>query len=892
MTSMPSSQRAIPARPAPRVRRFVCATLIAAATACCLLAAEPQSPMEITSPMIRQLKWRAVGPANMGGRVSSIAVDPKKPYTIFVGLGTGGVMKTTDNGVSWQGVFEHESVASIGAIAVAPSDPNVVWVGTGEANSRNSSSWGDGVYQSTDGGATWTNKGLKDTQTISRIVVDPADPRVAYVAALGHLWGANKERGVFKTTDGGGTWTPVLQLGDTVGCVDLVMDPSASSVLYAAMYHRLRTPWSFVSGGTQGGIYKTTDGGRSWHQLTNGLPAQTGRIGLDIYRANPKILYAVVESDLGGQSAIFDDKSHSGGVFRTGDGGSTWNRVSQLAPRSFYFSQIRVDPADEKRVYVLGFLVHVSDDGGATFRDDGAKGVHVDHHAMWIDPNNTDHILLGNDGGFYASYSRSRTWDFFNNMAIGEFYRITADLSRPYRIAGGLQDNNNWIGPSATRTKDGITNADWLPLGGGDGFYNVIDAKDPNIVYAESQEGEAYRLNLSTGQAKTIKPAPKEGSTAFRFHWNSPLIPSRHDPSVLYMAGNRVFRLTERGDRWEAISPDLSTQDPNKIMTVGSGAENHGVVYTLAESPLTRGLLWAGTDDGKVWITRNDGAAWTDLTANLPKTVKGLWMSRVEASPVDEGAAFLAVDGHTSDNFSPYAFATTDYGRTWTSIAGNLPAGGPVKVVRQDPFQRNLLFAGTEFGIFVSFDRGQRWTKLDSGLPTVAVDDILIHPRERDLVIGTHGRSIYVLDDIRPLEEISSQVLGKDLHLFTLRPALEFHWLPEGALWSKRIFKSENPPFGALIQYFVRSYTGDEVTLEIAGAGGQTVRHLTGPGTPGVNRVVWDLQADKDLGGERQTPSGQPRFVKPGKYTVTATVGKAKTTQDLMVEAVEGLLPE
>ena len=470
--------------------------LVSARLACLLLlsitpavsaaprAAQTPAPGDVDAALLRQLKWRAVGPANMGGRVSAIAVDPGKPYTIYAGFGTGGIMKSTDNGTSWSGVFEKETVASIGAIAVSPSDPNIVWAGSGEANGRNSSSWGDGVYRSGDGGGTWVNMGLRDTQSIARIVIDPADPKVAYVAAMGHLWGSNQERGVFKTTDGGATWTHALKIDETVGCIDLAIDPSNSRILYAAMYHRLRKPWSFESGGPGGGIYKTSDGGGTWTRLTRGLPESTGRMGLDIYRARPSTVYAVIESDAGGQSSISEFRSRAGGVFRTDDGGDTWTRLSDMTPRSFYFSQIRVDPADDKRVYVLGYLVHVSDDGGKTFREDGARLVHVDHHALWIDPNNTDHLLLGNDGGLYASYSRSKSWDFFNNMAVGEFYRVTVDMGKPYRIAGGLQDNQSWLGPSATRGKDGITNADWRDLGGGDGFYVAIDPDDSDIVYA------------------------------------------------------------------------------------------------------------------------------------------------------------------------------------------------------------------------------------------------------------------------------------------------------------------------------------------------------------------------------------------------------------------------
>ncbi|HKY32962.1 MAG TPA: hypothetical protein VJV23_10525 [Candidatus Polarisedimenticolia bacterium] len=863
-------------------------------------SAESRPPAELRVPAehLKSLKWRSVGPAVMGGRVSSIAVDPRNPFVFYVGLGTGGIMKTTDNGVTWSGIFENEAVASIGALAVAPSDPNVIYAGTGEANGRNSSSWGNGVYRSDDAGGTWRHLGLPDSHNIARVVVDPADPGVAYVAAMGHLWGYNEQRGVFKTTDGGRSWTPSLQAGPKVGCIDLVMDPSDPRVLYAALYHRIRRPWSFESGGDGGGIFKSSDAGRTWARLTEGLPSQTGRIGLDIHRADPRILYAVIESDAGGQSSIDDFRSRAGGVFRSDDAGATWKRVNDLAPRAFYFSQIRVDPKDPRRVYVLGFLLHVSDDGGATFRDDGAKAVHVDHHDLWIDPADTNHLLLGNDGGVYASYSRSKSWDFFNNFAAGEFYRITVDMETPYRIAGGLQDNFNWIGPSATRGKDGITNGEWRSLGGGDGFYNIVDPAEPHVVYAESQEGYAFRLDLKTGQRRSLRPEAKEGSPRFRFHWNTPLIMSPHDRTVLYMGGNRVFRLTERGDRWRVISPDLTTQDPERIQTVGSGAENHATIYTLAESPLRKGLLWAGTDDGKVWVTEEADAEaprWTDLTAALVKADKraaGLWISRIEASPSDESTAYAAVDGHTSDVFTPFAFVTRDRGRTWSPIAAGLPEGGPVKVVREDLRNPGLLFAGTEFGIFASFDRGTSWTRLGSGLPTVAVDDIVIHPRERDLVIGTHGRSLFVLDDIRPLQEMTPETLGKDLHLFSMRPALEFHFLPEGALWSPRIFRADNPPFGLIIQYHVRRFTGDEASIRIAGPDGRTARTLTGPARPGLNRVVWDLQPDKDPLWDFPTPSGQPRLVRPGEYTVTVSVGGTSQTGQAVVEAVEGFEPE
>ncbi|MGH9762405.1 MAG: WD40/YVTN/BNR-like repeat-containing protein, partial [Blastocatellia bacterium] len=488
------------------------------------------------------MKWRSVGPANMGGRIADIAVDPHQPFTLYVATGTGGLIKSTDNGTTWSGAFENEAVASTGAVEVAPSDSKIVWLGTGEPNGRNSSSWGNGVYKSTDSGGTWTNMGLKDSQDIARVVIDPSNADNVYVAALGHLWGPNKERGVYKTTDGGKTWSASLQVDENTGAVDLLMDPSDHNTLYAAMYYRRRTPYSMTSGGPTGGIYKTADGGHTWKKIANGLPASVGRIGLDVCLSHPNVVYAVIESDAGGQSSIFDNKSKSGGVFRSDDKGETWKRVNGLAPRSFYFSQIRVDPKDENRVYVLGFALSVSDDGGKTFRDDGAKNVHPDLHAMWIDPSNPDHMLLGNDGGIYVSYNKSKTWSHYNNVAIGEFYRVAMDMETPYHITGGLQDNFSWIGPSATRNQDGITNADWRSLGGGDGMWCAIDPTDSNIAYSESQNGTITRMNLNTGEQKFIQPNPKEGESAYRFNWTTPFLLSHFDHTVIYLGGNRLFK--------------------------------------------------------------------------------------------------------------------------------------------------------------------------------------------------------------------------------------------------------------------------------------------------------------------------------------------------------------
>lgn len=870
-----------------------------------LTAAAPKRPTPSEAPAaprldpsrLKAFKARSIGPAVMGGRVSDIALDPEDPYVFYIGFATGGLAKTSNNGGTFQGVFEKEAVASIGAVVVAPSDAKTVWVGTGEANDRNSSAWGDGVYLSTDGGETWANVGLKDSKAIARIAVHPTEPKTAWVAAVGNLWAHGGDRGLFVTRDGGKTWKAALQApapyGDRVGCGDVVLDPSDPNTVYAALYARRRRPWSFTSGPAAtdgkdlGGIFKSSDGGATWRKLEKGLPVRTGRIGLAVSPKNPRVLDAVVQSDEAGSNNINEVRSKSGGIFRSEDGGESWARTSWLNPRPFYFSQIRVDPENPKRVYVLGYALHVSEDGGKSFREDRFEKAHPDLHAFAIDPRRAKRLLLGTDGGAYQSFDGGKSWEHLNRFAAGEFYRISLDAGVPYRICGGLQDNLNWVGPSRTRSKEGILNTDWIDLGGGDGFSCVFDPQDSNLVYSESQEGELFRFDLSTGFAKRLRPSPAEGQPGFRFHWNSPLIGSRHEKGVLYLAGNRVFRLTDRGEKWSAISGDLSTQDTSRTTATGSGAENYGVVYTLAESPLQKGLLWAGTDDGKVWLTEDDGAHWTDLTGNLPPEARGLWMGRIEASAHDPKVAYLSVETHRSGKLAALAYRTADLGRTWQSAAGDLPATGPVKVVREDPKNPSLLFAGTEFGLFTSLDRGAHWTKLGE-LPTVAVDDIAIHPRERDLVAATHGRSLYVIDDISSLEEATPEILGEDAHLFPPRSTSAFVPLPGFADWNgAAVYRGENPKEGALLTFWIREYTGDEVEIEIQNALEQPVAKIKAAGAPGFHRVVWDLKPSKELlteyGGEGTL------FVRPGEYTMTLKHGKTKSKQKLEVFVPPGI---
>jgi photosystem II stability/assembly factor-like uncharacterized protein len=857
----------------------------------------------------------------MGGRVSDIAIDPRNPFVFYVGLAHGGVFKTNDNGVTFAPIFDKQPMLSIGALAVAPSNSDVVWVGTGEANDRNSSDWGDGVYRSADGGETWQNIGLKESRTIARIVADPKNPEVAYVAAMGNLWKDGGERGLFKTTDAGKAWKLVLHASSPhdaqTGCGDVALDPANPQIVYAALYARQRTPWSFTSGPSAtggedvGGIFKSTDGGGTWKKLSGGLPGQTGRIGLAVSASDPKVIMAVVQSYEGGFGALDDLRSKSGGVFRSENGGETWIRMSAMDPRPFYFSQIRIDPANNQRVYVLGFALLVSDDAGKNFREDLTEKTHPDDHALAIQPGTTpppkppkpedknkppkpqvcQRLLLGTDGGLYQSFAGGKNWDHLNKFPAGEFYRISLDDAKPYfRIAGGLQDNENWVGPSGVQSKEAIRNCDWTALAGGDGFYVLFDPTDPDTFYAESQQGEVHRINLQNGEIRRLRPEPAEGQPRYRFNWNSPMIMSRNKPGVIYLGGNSVFRLTDRMEKYSVISPDLTRNEPGHITAAGSGAENYGTVFSLAESPKRAGQLWAGTDDGRLWITENEGGKWTELTDNLPESTRGQWVSRIEPSHFDANVAYVVTNGYRQSDDRPAIFRTADLGKTWQSVTGDLPATDPVEVVREDPVNAKLLYAGTHFGVFASFDQGGHWVRIGD-VPSVRVDDIQIHPRTSDLVIATHGRSIAILDDSVPFREFNSETASKPAHLFSVR-SVTARYLQPGFVDSngKGIYRGENPAEGALFTVWVREFTGDEIKIAVTNSAGQPVANLKAPGTPGFTRLNWDLRPTKDVrveyGGEKAD-----RFVPAGDYTAELTFGNNKVKQTFHVDLAEGITP-
>src|SRR5688572_3345630 len=705
------------------------------------------------SALINSLPARSIGPAVMSGRVVDIAVA-ESPGTrggelgtvAYLAAATGGIWKTTNGGVTWAPVFdEGGKVGSTGDVAVAPSNSNIVWVGSGEANNMRSSSWGDGVYKSTDGGATWQHMGLKKSQHIGRIVIHPKDPNTVYVAAVGPLWGPGGERGLFKTTDGGKTWTNTKSIDANTGCTDLAMDPTNPDVLYATSLQRERRAYGYIGGGPESGIWKTTDGAKTWTRMTEGFStAPVGRVGIDVCLSQPTTLYAVVE----GREA---------GVYRSDDAGASWRRASNLSSIPWYFGQIRCNPKDPEKVIHLGVQLQESTDGGRTWANIGG-GTHSDHHALWINPENPDHMMLGNDGGFYVSRDHGRSWDWALDLPISQFYAVGIDMQEPfYGVYGGLQDNSTWGGPNQTRNRVGVTNFDWFRMAGGDGFYAAVDPTDHHIAYVESQEGALVRFDGRTGEGKSIRPQVKPGDPPLRFNWSAPVIVSKHDHRTIYFAAQYLFRSADRGDSWTRLGGDLTRKiDRNtlpmmgKVPTADAVSRNQGVtefgnISTIDESPTTKGVLIVGTDDGVVQITRDDGKTWTkvDRWAGVPDTT---YVSRVVASRAN-GTFYVTLDGHRSNDFKPYVMKTTDYGRSWTSITSNLPEGS-VHVLREHHRNASLLFVGTEYAPFVSVDGGASWTRIRNGVPPVPVHDIAIHPRDNDLIMATHGRGIYIMDDI------------------------------------------------------------------------------------------------------------------------------------------------
>jgi photosystem II stability/assembly factor-like uncharacterized protein len=1014
-------------------------------------------------PVLGAFHFRSIGPASMGGRIDDIAVSESDPSIIYVGYAVGGVFRSTNNATSFEPVFQTYGTASIGDIAIHPTNPNIVYIGTGEPNNRQTASFGDGIYKTTDGGKTFTRLGLAETQTIARIVIDPKNPETVYVASPGHLFGPNPERGVYKTTDGGKTWQQIKFIDNDTGFTDIALDPANSSIIYAASYQRRRSGCCFNGGGPGSALWKSTDAGRTWTKLSeHGLPPGTfGRIALDVSRSNPNVVYAQIEAgetgtpektpavqpgaateatppgaaavtppgtgragragraggagrageagqppaevpEAGGRGGPSFDWCNNGGptkgylagrgggggraeqqppsgwtppaidpkkggLLRSDNKGQSWTLVSNCDARPMYFSQLRVDPTNDKTIYVAGLPVAKSLDGGKTFATLDAAGGnespgHVDQHAIWIDPKNPKHVMIGNDGGLDISWDQGRTWDFVNTMASALAYVVTADMRHPYYVYVGLQDNGSWGGPSAVRGRGGIMNSDWFGIGGGDGFYTAVDPSDFNRVITESQDGNTNRYDLTTGRGESIRPrapaaqtgrageagragetgrgeeagragrAGEAGQTAppvqvggpaaqaggrggppnvlnahpgdqYRFNWNTPVVMSPHNPKIVWLGGNRLFKSYNQGDTWMA-SDDLTKQiDRNTVSLMGvpgnvtqlsknDGVVSYGTIISISESPILPGVVWAGTDDGNLQVSQDGGVTFTEVGRNLPGLPPNhqYWISRIDASHFAADTAYVSVDGHRSDDLKPYVFVTHDFGKTFQSISGDLPSSGNVQVIREDPKNRNLLYVGTEFGLFASLDAGKTWKRFMTNYPTVRTDDILVHPRDNDLIVATHGRSVWIADDISPLQQMTPEVMAQDAFLFTMRPAIAYlndqqHGQQVGG---QKVFIGENAPRGTSIDYYLKSAASGDVKISIADATGKVVRTLDGTKHAGINRVLWNLAPNPPAnppaggGGGR---GGQPPAVDAGTYIVTLTAaGKTMVKSVTVVE--------
>jgi len=854
-----------------------------------------QSGPGLDEEWMEGFRWRSIGPANMSGRVTDIEGIPSPSRTFYVAAAAGGVWKTTNDGITFRPLFQEERVVSLGDLAIAPSDTLQIWAGTGEEDSRNSISPGGGIYKSTDGGLTWELKGLEDTEHIGRIVVHPRDPDVVWVAALGALWRENPERGLYKTTDGGDTWELVNFVSEKAGFVDVAVHPENPDILFASSWERIRGPYFFRSGGPGSALWKSTDGGDTWSKVEGGgLPeTELGRIGIAFAPSYPRVMYLMVEA--APRETEDGEEETLSGLYRSMDGGETWEHMNTFNTRPFYYSEVKVDPADPDRVYFSSF--RFTTDGGRTAAQ-AARESHVDFHAFWIDPEDPQRVIVGNDGGISISHDQGGNYWFPNTFAIGQFYAVSYDMAKPYNVCGGLQDNYSWCGPSR-KARDPITNHDWFSISGGDGFVTQQDPRDPNIVYSESQRGRMGRSNLATGERTSLglpdwqegyreiqdsiallwpdssQPMPQEhadriaqlqerasadsAALQLRYNWNTPFFLSPHDPDVLYAGANRVLKSTNRGDDLVPISPDLTRQDQEKIRisteeTGGitpdiTGAETFATIVSLAESPLEEGLLYAGTDDGNLWVSPDDGGSWEDVTPHLGDLVPdGTYVSRIEPSHHHADRVYVSFDNHRRGDFTPYVLVSEDRGGSFRAISSDLPTGKPdfVHVIREDPVNQDLLFVGTDVGVYASLDRGGSWQRFMNGLPTVPVRDLQIHPRDGELIAGTHGRSIWIVD-ITPLQQLDGSVMASDVHLFQPSPAFHFGTRPTGGEFTAQAyFEAPNPPYGAVIRYWLgEDVDADSVAVVIQDPRGDTVRTLSGLARDGWNQVVWDLEGER-----------------------------------------------
>ena len=835
------------------------------------------------------LHFRPIGPASMSGRISDLAVYESNPALYYVATAHGGVWKTTNNGTTFEAQFQNQGLMSIGDVTISQSNPDLVWVGTGESNNRQSTSWGDGVYKSTDGGKTYTNMGLRSSRHINRIVIDPRDNDVVLVAATGSLWGAGGERGIFKTSDAGKTWKQTLKADDETGANDLVRDPTNSQILWASTYQRRRTACCMNGGGPGSGIWKSTDGGETWTRITGGvLDGPLGRIALDVYRKRSNILYALIEGPAAGggggrggaggeegpgaaPAAAQEGGAGRGGggalnaaptgLYRSDDAGATWRKVSNANPRPMYFSQVRIDPNDPEVVYLGGVDLHQTLDGGKTINTAAASRTHSDHHAIWINPANSNHVLIGNDGGLAVSYDMSKTWVFIPNLPVGLFYHISYDMATPYNVCGGMQDNYSWCGPSQVRGTPGIANHHWATVQGGDGFVVLQDPTDYRIAYSESQDGNIARIDRVTFESMSIRPLAGRGERPLRWHWDTPLVHSPHDSKVLYAAANKVFRSPDKGLSWVAVSEDLtSNQNREEIVTMGVKgsdvviAKNDGIqswpaIVAFAESPKRAGVLYAGTDDGNLAVTRDAGKTWTQVIEKVTGLPKGIYVSEVVPSRFNEGTVYATFDGHRQNDFETHIYASGDFGQTWRSIAANLK-GEIARTLTEDLKNPDVLYLGTETGLFVSLDRGKSWQRLKANLPTVRIDEITLHPRDNAMLLATHGRAIWILDNLAPIQEYAAaQTATAAGRLFTPAPTAMFRRPASDRnyqFWGDQTFFGENPPQAAILSWHLKSQV-ERVQLKIADAAGKEVREIAGPvlansTRPGIQSACWDLR--------------------------------------------------
>lgn len=894
------------------MRRLACQLLLSSIVMGASVPLAAQSPFDA-------LHVRSIGPAVMGGRIHDVEVDPRDPATIYVGAAAGGIWKTTNKGTTWAPIFDGQPDNSFGDIAIFAGDSRIVWAGTGEQNNRQSSSWGGGVYRSTDAGETWSFVGLKGSGSIGRVLLHPTDAATAWVAVVGDLWKPTMERGVFKTTDAGRSWAKVLFVDSLTGATEIVMDPRNANVLYAATYQRLRSVFGFNGGGPGSDLWKSTDGGTTWAKLAGGIPTgDKGRIGIAIAASRPDVLVATIEH----QSA--------GGLYRSEDAGATWRMVSRTNPRPMYYSKPSIDPTTDQRVWLMGVQPAKSEDGGATFETMPNSptydlGLKDDHHSLWIDPNNTRHLLLGGDGGLHESWDLGITYARINNFAVGQFYRIAVDDRDPYWIYGGLQDAHSWMGPSATRSWLGIMNADWKQIGFSDGTGQAVDKRGHRYVYSTSSGGNITRVDAETGDRFEIQPVAPTGES-YRFDWTAPIVASTHTAGTVYLGANKLLISRDFGSTWTATADLTREVDRDTLRMAGvlntdirisrnDGESSFSEITTMAESPIDGKVLWVGTDDGNVQLSQDGGRTWRELSGAIRGVANGSFVDRIVASSASRGTAYVTIDNHRSGDFTPYIFRTADFGGAWTRVTTGLPDDAPVRSIVEYPGQPNVLFAGTERSVFFTTDRGDHWTRLAADLPTTRFDDLIVHPRTKDLVLGTHGRSIWVLDDASPFAEWTSAVAAERAHLFSVRRATIVNYWADVSTAAHAIYAAENPAEGAVFSYHLAS-PAQQVTFTVTNERGRVIRELTGPGTAGLlHRVNWDLRypapAGGGFGGFGGAGGGPPAgaggggrapartalpipahnigargfYVAPGTFTVTMDVDGMRSTRTFEVRA-------